>query len=43
MVAIAIVLTVLLLLLVIVYGRAIVYAFSDEYKLEQRIRQFTKQ
>lgn len=42
MIALAIVLIILLLFVVVVYGRALAYAFSEEYKLDQRIKQFTK-
>ncbi len=43
MIALAIALILALVFAVVVYGRAIVYAYSEEYKLEQRIKGITKQ
>jgi len=35
-------LTFVLVFAVVVYGRAIVYALSEDYKLDQRLRSITK-
>jgi hypothetical protein len=42
MTALAIALTLTAVFFVFVYGRAIVYACSEEYKLVQRLEQFAK-
>jgi hypothetical protein len=42
MVALAAVLIVAILIAAVVYGRALVYGYSDEYKMNQRIKQVIK-
>lgn len=42
MLALAIILIVVLMFTAVAYGRAIVYALSEEYQLEQRIKGVTK-
>ena len=42
MIALAIALIVLLLFFTIVYGRAIVYARSEEYQMDERIKAVIK-
>jgi hypothetical protein len=42
MIALAIILVFVLLFAAVVYGRAIVYAHSEEYQLDERIRKFTR-
>ena len=42
MIALAIVLIALLLFVAVVYGRAIVYAHSEEHKLDERIKHVIK-
>ena len=43
MIAIAIASILVLTFVAVTYGRAIVYAHSEEYKLDQRIEDVTKQ
>ena len=42
MFALAAVLIVVLLIAAVVYGRAIAHSFTDEYKMDQRIKQVIK-
>lgn len=42
MIALAIALVFILLFTVVVYGRAIVYAHSEEYRMDERIKDITK-
>ncbi len=42
MFALAAVLIVVLIVASVVYGRAILYSFSDEHKINQRIKQVIK-
>jgi hypothetical protein len=42
MFALAAVLIVVILVATVVYGRALVYGYSDEYKMNQRIKQVIK-
>jgi hypothetical protein len=43
MFALTAILTVVLLLGVFVYGRALLYSFSEEHKMDQRIKEVTRQ
>jgi hypothetical protein len=43
MFALTAILTVVLLLGAFVYGRALLYSFSEEHKMDQRIKEVTRQ